>query len=293
MLSELEKTINKYAVLPPHGDTAVVLWVLFSHLHGTAGFSPILAATSPAAACGKTTLLTLLTALCPRAIAASGFSVAALFRVIETSHPTLLIDELDSFLSGDESLHGLLNSGHGRGGARFVRVVKTGGDNFESRAFSTWCPKMLCGIGKLPSTIASRSITLEMQRLKSGEKVALLRADRLDHLKPLCRKLARWAADNANRLSDDPALPEQLRGRNTDNWRTLVAIADTVGGEWPSRARAAAVALSVGEDSQAAGELPLHDVYRLFEEHEADRLPTTEILQALNRLENRPGRSGS
>ena len=288
LLSELERTINKYAVLPPYGDTAVVLWVLFSHLHGTAGFSPILAATSPTAACGKTTLLTLLTALCPRAIAASGFSVAALFRVIETSHPTLLIDELDSFLSGDESLRGLLNSGHSRGGARFVRVVKTGGDNFESRAFSTWCPKMLCGIGKLPSTIASRSITLEMQRLKSDEKVALLRADRLDHLKPLCRKLARWAADNASRLSDDPALPEQLRGRNADNWRTLVAIADTVGGDWPERARQAAVALSAGEDSQAAGELLLQDVYRLFEEHEADRLPTTEILQALNRLENRP-----
>ena len=133
LLSDLEKTINEYAVLPPHGDTAVVLWVLFSHLHGTAGFSPILAATSPTAACGKTTLLTLLTALCPRAIAASGFSVAALFRVIETSHPTLLIDELDSFLSGDEALRGLLNSGHSRGGARFVRVVKTGGDNFESR----------------------------------------------------------------------------------------------------------------------------------------------------------------
>ena len=89
-------------------------------------------------------------------------------------------------------------------------------------------------------------------------------------------------------MSDDPALPEQLRGRDADNWRTLVAIADTVGGEWPSRARAAAVALSVGEDSQAAGELLLHDVYSLFEEHEADRLPTTEILQALNRLETRP-----
>ena len=147
---------------------------------------------------------------------------------------------------------------------------------------------MLCGIGKLPNTITSRSITLEMQRLKSGEKVALLRADRLDHLKPLCRKLARWAADNANRLSGDPALPEQLRGRNADNWRTLVAIADTVGGDWPERARQAAVALSVGEDSQAAGELLVHDIYGLFEEHETDRLPTTEILQALNRLETRP-----
>ena len=288
LLSEFEKTINKYVVLPAHGDTAAVLWVLFCHLHKTASISPILAVTSPTAACGKTTLLTLLAALCPRAIAASGFSVAALFRVIEASHPTLLIDELDSFLSGDEYLRGFLNSGHSLGGARYVRVVKIGNDNFEARAFSTWCPKMLCAIGKLPNTIVSRSITLEMQRMKAGEKVALLRADRLDHLKPLCRKLALWAADNASRLSDDPALPEQLRGRNADNWRILVAIANAVGGDWPERARQAAVVLSAGEDSQAASELLLHDVSSLFEEHEADRLPTTEILQALNRLDTRP-----
>ena len=60
--------------------------------------SPVLGITSPTPECGKTTCLTLLGALVPRACPASNITTAALFRAVEKWQPTLLIDEADTFL---------------------------------------------------------------------------------------------------------------------------------------------------------------------------------------------------
>src|SRR5262249_17680748 len=150
-------------------------------------------------------------------------------------HPTLIIDEADTFLAENEELRGILNSGHNRRNAFVVRSV---GENFDPKQFSTWAPKAIAKIGKLPPTLYGRSIRLELQRKTADETVKPLRADRLEHLKPLLQKAARWAADNINALREaDPELPKELHGRAADNWRPLIAIADRAGGEWPKRAR--------------------------------------------------------
>jgi hypothetical protein len=54
----------------------------------------------------------------------------------------------------------------------------------------------------------------------------------------------------------DPEVPESLNDRAADNWRPLLAIADTIGGPWPSEARAATLALD-GEkpNDDSAGRL--------------------------------------
>ena len=46
-------------------------------------------------------------------------------------------------------------------------------------------------IGKLPDTLADRSIEIEMRRKKRDEKVELLRLDRLGHLEEQRRYCAR------------------------------------------------------------------------------------------------------
>ena len=43
-------------------------------------------------------------------------TAAAVFRVVEIQRPSLLIDEADTFLSENEGLRGILNSGHRQGG---------------------------------------------------------------------------------------------------------------------------------------------------------------------------------
>jgi hypothetical protein len=96
-----------------------------------------------------------------------------------------------------EALGGLINSGFTRAGARFVKNVPTPDDGFERRAFSTWCPMVLAGIGNLADTIADRSITIEMTRKRPDEKAKRLRTRDGGELQDLGCKASRRVADNS------------------------------------------------------------------------------------------------
>jgi putative DNA primase/helicase len=286
LLGGIAATVSRHIALGALAADAITLWALHAHAHDSASMSPILGLTSPAPECGKTTLLSLLGALVPRPLEASSITTSALFRAVERWRPTLLIDEADTFLGDNDELRGVLNSGHNRASAQVIRTV---GDEHEPRAFRTWAPKAIALIGALPATLSSRSIHIEMKRLAPGERVEPLRADRLHHLEPLRRQAWRWAQDHALQLQRaDPAMPTSLRGRAADNWRHLVAIADLAGGEWPARARRAAEALSAADSERAAGELLLEDIRAIFRGRGVDRLPSTELVQALGEMEHRP-----
>jgi putative DNA primase/helicase len=265
----------------------VGLWFIHSHAHAAARVSPILAIRSPEKRCGKTTTLTLATALVNRALPASNITSAALFRAVEKYQPTLLIDEADSFLRDREELRGVINSGHTRATAMVIRTV---GDDFEPKVFSTWAPKAIALIGDLPGTIEDRSVVLTLRRRRPDEQVEELRLDRLESLAPLRSRIARWTADHIEELRHaDPDVPAELHDRARDNWRPLLAIADAVGGPWPSLAREAAILLSgQAGDGDAPGVMLLIDLNVLFTERGVDRLASAEIVDALSTMEDRP-----
>lgn len=288
LLSDLAAVFRKYVSLPEGADTALALWTVHAHAHDVAEVSPILALTSPVRRCGKSRTMELLRPLVPRSLSTSNLTPAVLFRTVEKYRPTLLVDEVESFLVDREELRGLLNSGHVRSGATVLRTV---GEDFEPRMFSTWAPKAVALIGPLPTTLEDRAILIRMRRRAPHEAVARLRLDRLAEFAPLCQRAARWARDNSQALREaDPAVPEVLHDRAADNWRPLLAIAGQAGGEWPEQARRAALALSgaMAEGDSANGILLLSDLRDLFAGREADRLPSADIVRTLAAREDSP-----
>ncbi len=286
LLNDLAATAQRYLVLPTGAAEAIALWILLAHTHDTATISPILAVTSPTPECGKTTLLTMLGVVVPRPLPASNITAAALFRAVEKWRPTLLVDEADTFLRNSDELRGIINSGHNKNTAF---VIRTAGDDHEPRLFRTWAPKAIALIGRLPPTLESRSVHVELRRMAEGEHVEPLRGDRLGHLEPLRRRAWRWASDNAVTLANlDPEMPSTLHGRAADNWRSMVGIADVASGDWPQRARRAADVLAAGRSEQTAGVMLLEDIHALFAERSTARLPSNEIVQALGAMEDRP-----
>jgi putative DNA primase/helicase len=242
VLDELARMIRDYIILSPHQADAVALWAVFTHTFDVFDFSPKLVIRSPEKRSGKTRLAEVLERVVRRPFFASGITAAALLRLIEQHSPAMLLDEVDTLMKGDaemaETLRGMINSGFTRAGARFVKNVPTPDGGFEPHAFSTWCPMLLAGIGSPPDTIADRAITIEMTRKRPDQKVRRLRARDGDELRDLGRKVARWAADSRDILeSADPEAPEQLNDRAADAWSPLIAIADVISGEWPTRAR--------------------------------------------------------
>jgi hypothetical protein len=223
----------------------------------------------------------------PKPLLTSNVTTAALFRTIDKFRPTLLIDEADTFLGGNEELRGILNSGHFRPAAQVIRAV---GKTFEPRLFSTWAPKAIALIGRLPATLEDRSVVVPLKRRARHEHVDKLQLHRLWELEVLCQKAARFARDIRPQLATaDPQVPEELNDRAADNWRPLLAISDCAGGEWPNRARHVARVLS-GEGEEDTGDAIqlLSDIRAYFAALNRDRASSANLAFHLGSLEDRP-----
>lgn len=287
LLDDIATTLRRYITADAEALNAVALWCVFAHAHDAFAISPLLAITSPAPECGKSTLLSLIGALVPKPLQASNITPAAVFRTVEKWSPTLLVDEADSFMRGNDELRGILDSGHLKASAYVIRTV---GNDHEPKQFRTWCPKAIAMIGKLSATLASRAIHIQLRRatLAEAEAHEPLRIDRLDFT-PLLRQAARWAGDHLDELrAADPELPDGFSGRAADNWRPIIAIADLAGGDWPERAGAAAKALAGVDKGMTRGIELLADIRTVFDERRVDRIASTTLVGGLVEMEDRP-----
>ncbi|MEZ0280177.1 hypothetical protein, partial [Methyloceanibacter sp.] len=153
LLDAIRDTAIEHLVLPEGGPEMIALWALFAHCHDCFDVSPLLAFTSATPECGKSTCLTLICGITPRALSASNITAAAVFRTVEKWKPTLIIDEADTFIRDNDDLRGILNSGHHRSNAF---VIRSTGENHEPTRFCTWSPKIVALIGELPAARQSR-----------------------------------------------------------------------------------------------------------------------------------------
>jgi putative DNA primase/helicase len=223
LLNDMVSIFKRYAILPDHAPEVAALWIVNTYVHDAGYNSPMIMITSPEKRCGKTTTLNLLQALVNKPLPAGNISPAAIYRAIEKWQPALLIDEADTFLKNNEEVAGVINSGHTKPSAF---VIRCDGENNEPKQFSTWCPKVIAGIGSQRDTLEDRSIIFPLRRKLPHEQVERLRLDRegFDDLK---RKCARWAIDNFTKCKNSDPLPiQELEDRANDNWLPLLAIAD-------------------------------------------------------------------
>jgi putative DNA primase/helicase len=286
LLDDLEAAIKRYVVLTEAAARAVALWALHTYVFEAFDVTPRLAITSPEMRCGKSTLLRVIGALVNKPMSAANITAPAMFRTIEACRPCLLIDEADTFMSDNEELRGVVNSGHHRDGG----VVRLVGEEHEPRQFSTWSPVLIAAIGQLAGTIMDRSIRIEMRRRMPGEQVERLRNGGGGELRDLARCCARWAADHSDRLSGaDPAVPTDLNDRQSDNWLCLLALADLAGGDWPAKARAAALDLNVADDDGESRRIELlADIRMVFADKDVGRLKSADLCEALADMADRP-----
>jgi putative DNA primase/helicase len=288
LFQELVTIYERYVKLEEGASVALAAWTLYSHAYDAFRISPILTISSPERRCGKSTLLEIVGHLVPQAVTTSHITPAAIFRLIEAEHPTLIIDEGDAFIKGNEDMRGILNSGHVRHAAY---VIRTKPDTYEPTKLSTWCPKVIALIGSLPGTLMDRSIVIPMRRKLVGETVERLRRDQAEELfSPLREACAVWSAGNSARLKEvDPVLPAWLNDRAADNWRPLMAVAEMAGGDWPNLLKETIAHLAkADDDDETIGVQLLVDLDKLFRHSGRDRFPSTTIIAELTRLGHRP-----
>jgi putative DNA primase/helicase len=293
LLRQIAERLKQHVIFSNDAASAVALWLAFAWAHDAATHSPILLVTSAERDSGKTTLLGLVNFLSPRGLMVTHLSPAVLFRSIEKWNPTLIVDEADDQFQDNPPLRAVINGGWTRGAG----VPRCHPDTHEPEFFPTFGPKAIGMKGRaLPDTLLSRAIVIEMVRKKPGESVADFEHVDDPGLNMLRQQLKRWAGDNQGKLAAArPTLPDGFQNRLAANWRPLLAIAELAGGHWPKSARAAAEALTPKEAS-SVGTTLLGDIRAMFAGRNADRLTSSELVETLHTLEDRPwaewGRSG-
>jgi hypothetical protein len=117
--------LQRYLALKPYEYVGIALWIVHTHVFSRFVITPRLALTSPVRGCGKTTVLAIAEALVARARKADGITAAAIYRLVDQEHPTLLVDEADNLdLQRNGALRAVFNSGHRRGGS-VMRYIGT------------------------------------------------------------------------------------------------------------------------------------------------------------------------
>jgi hypothetical protein len=289
LLDQVEAFLRRFVVFAREVQVvAVALWVAHTWCFAAAETTPYLHVTSPEKRSGKSRLLEVAAQLARRALQAANMTAAALYRSITDPPPAVLFDEVQELFgrSADDDqrqLRACLNSGYRLGGAT-LRCVGEGAKQTVAE-FPTFCPKVLAGTGSLPDMLADRAIAIQLQRRTRHEPVERFRIRRIrGEAEALRRRLAGWAQVAVPALHDaDPELPEQLDDRAQDCWEPLLALAELAGGDWPKRARAAAVELAGGDRlaDPSEGTLLLAHCGEAFAGEGADRLATARLLELL------------
>ena len=149
LLDDLTRTLHSFVVMTKHQARAVALWILFTWCFAAAYCALKLWIKSPEKRSGKTRLVEVLSYLVYRELIASGMSVAVFYRLIEMKgHPTILMDEFDTWATENPEFRGMLNAEFDKKTAlRWVCV----GDDHTPTAFNLFCPQVIAGIGKIPT----------------------------------------------------------------------------------------------------------------------------------------------
>ena len=283
LLGFVEAYVRRHVILNVHQSTAMVLWVFHCWALAAARTTPYIHVTSAEPESGKSRLIETVEPLLHRPKRTSSMTPAVLFRAIQMYHPELLFDEIDNtFRDKNEKteLLALLNDGYRRGGY----ALRIGGSNRDQlQEFETFCPKMLAGLDELPRALATRVIRIELTRKRPDEHVHDFYPDEIAvETKELRGMLETWATVSVDTLTGmRPAKVPGLRDRLQDCWTPLFAIADRAGGEWPERARAAALHLAAAgqEPTESLRVRLLADIRAAFRADQ--RLKTRDLIARL------------
>ena len=280
-------------------EIACALWACHTHVYESFDCTPYLYITSADPGCGKTHLMDVVGFLSARPKPSGTISAPAIFRAIQQWKPTLLIDEADNIIRGDsemaQTILGVLNSGYSRG-TPAIRCVGQGA-NLKAEEFETYGPKAFTALGRLPSTITSRSLRIKMRKAQP-QSIRRFRFSRLQKsCAPIAAAMGAWLVSHARELeSAEPDIPDSLQLRDAEIHIPLLAVAELLGADIAEQARAAFTELqgAGAEDERSISQQLLADIWAIWTRPEGnllneipDQVSSKYILEELIKLEDR------
>ena len=296
LLHDVYNFLGRFVAYPSEAaHVAHTLWIAHTYFMDQWESTPRIAFLSPEPGSGKSRALEVTEPLVPRPVHAVNTTPAYLFRKVsdEAGLPVILYDEIDTVFGpkakDNEDVRGMLNAGHRRGAVAGRCVTK--GKIVMTEELPAYCAVALAGLDDLPDTIRTRSVIIRMRRRRPSERVEPWRYRiHAPEGQQIADRLEDWSKERAAFSAEIPwpDMPDGIEDRNADVWEPLLAIADLVHGDWPQRARVAAVALvaAAADGKQTLRIQLLADLHRVFDG--ATAMHTDVIVGKLNALEVAP-----
>ena len=168
VLKEIEGAYAKYVEYPEEWMSFFLgLWTMGTYVYQLFDSFPYVLLNGEKHS-GKTKTLDVGTYLCFNAVHTADISSSPLFRLVEGSGCTLLIDEAERLKDPkrSEDIREILNSGYKRGAV----VYRTNPDTLKPESFRVYSPKMIANIKGLGDVLESRCVTITMLRAKDQKR---------------------------------------------------------------------------------------------------------------------------
>lgn len=288
--------MNRYLVLPNQECfDALALWAAATHLitDSWPAIFPPLIVTSPEKRSGKTRVLDVLEGQVAQVWRIGAAPTAAILYRVQ-GRVTCFIDEADRVFCQPQDngpLIAIIDDGWRRDS-----IVYRCSENGDVTEFPAFAPRVLCGIdaSRWPDTIVDRAILLTLTRKRRDQPV-----ERWQHKTSKNRRTSyAEAIEIGEAMAELAALGEtaedievpgliELDDRANDGWDALRQVAAVAGGDWPARARRAAIVLSADRSDEDTLKVTLlRDIAQVFAGR--PQVATAELIERLAAIEESP-----
>jgi len=293
LVRDFEGFLRRFVVLPAHSALPLAAWALGTYCFDCFEAFAYLAVTSPTPRCGKSRLLRILSRIVSNPESTSNISEPALFRIIASVKPTLLLDEAETLRGRGERaeyLRNVLNAGN----LSDSTVTRCDRNSHKVERFDVYCPKAVACIGGVPATIADRSIIVGMQRRRDSEPVARYLTRKVrpegDALRARAAEWVRTYKPEIVSVYEGLDL-DFLEDREAEVWEPLFALLSVADPARLGELRGCAESLSrakaaSAEDDSVALQL-LVDIRAVWPESEP-KIFTADLLRRLKAIEDGP-----
>jgi hypothetical protein len=175
LLHEIQSFIHRYVDVSPLFEKIASYYVLFSWVYDGFNELPYLRVRGDPGS-GKTRFLLTIGSLCYKPIFASGAStVSPIFRILDSFHGTLIVDEGDFRFSDEKAeVVKILNNGNVKGFPVLRSEVSGKGREFNPRAYHVFGPKLVATRGFFDDkALESRFLTEEMGQYRLRNDVPI------------------------------------------------------------------------------------------------------------------------
>src|SRR5438093_2798033 len=179
LLDEIQSFIHRYVDVSPLFEKIASYYVFFSWVYDGFNELPYLRVRGDPGS-GKTRFLLTIGSLCYKPIFASGAStVSPIFRILDSFHGTLIVDEGDFRFSDEKAeVVKILNNGNVKGFPVLRNEVSNKGREFNPRAYHVFGPKLVATRGFFDDkALESRFLTEEMGQYRLRNDVPINLSD--------------------------------------------------------------------------------------------------------------------